>query len=75
MIENAFIEIWGDKAQFARAIGQRATTVRHWFRRGHIPDWHFAAIIDAASRAGVDLTPADLFELRQHMARERTAAE
>lgn len=70
MTRDNFISIWGSMAAFARAIDERETTVRHWFRRGSIPAWHDKKIIEAARCAGRSVSHEDMFALREALAKD-----
>ena len=67
MDKGRFIGIWGSAANLARAMGEEQATVRAWFNRGSIPAQHDAKIIAAAKTAGRNVTPQDLFDLRQSL--------
>ena len=75
MNKEAFIEIWGSAANLARAIGEGETTVRNWFNRFSIPAQYDAKIIAASKMIGRDVTPQDLFELRQSLMAARQENE
>lgn len=67
MDKEQFIRIWGSMAELARDIGEGETTVREWFRRSSIPPRHDAKIMSAAKARGRDLTPVEMFQLRQEL--------
>lgn len=71
MDKRSFISIWGSAADLARAIGEGETTVRNWFNRHSIPAKYDVKIISASRAAGREVTPQDLFELRQSLTRDR----
>lgn len=56
--------IWPSMADMARDIGENPVTVRQWRRRGVIPAWHDAAIVQAARARGYTLSLADLAQYR-----------
>lgn len=67
MDKTTFISIWGSAANLARAIGQEQATVRAWLNRRSIPAQYDAKIIAASKEVGREITPQDLFELRQNL--------
>ncbi|WP_143033596.1 carph-isopro domain-containing protein [Roseicitreum antarcticum] len=67
MNKDKLISIWGSAANLARAIGEGETTVRNWFNRGSIPARYDAKIMSASRGAGTEVTPQDLFDLRQSL--------
>jgi len=72
MDKHTFISIWGNRAQLAAAIGEGESTVRNWFNRNSIPTKYDQKLMDAAKGKGHDLTPTQLFEVRQSMTKEAT---
>jgi len=74
MDKETFISIWGSMADLARALGEGETTVRAWFARRSIPARYDAKIIEASLKAGRPVSPSDLFDLRNNLARSEDAA-
>jgi len=75
MEKQTFISIWGSAANLARAIGEEQATVRAWLNRRSIPAQYDAKIIAASKAAGHDVTPQDLFDLRQSLLADREMDE
>lgn len=67
MDKNTLISIWGSRAKLAAALGEGESTVRNWFNRGSIPHKYDARLMDAAKKAGHEVTPVHLFEVRQSL--------
>lgn len=64
------VAIWGSMTDMARGIGEGETTVRNWFGRGSIPAKYDARIMEAARKAGGQVTPDDLHRIRQALFQE-----
>ena len=58
---------FGGQVPMAEAIGITQSTIAQWNRRsgGIVPARHQQKILDAAKERGLDVTPADFFELRE----------
>jgi hypothetical protein len=57
------IALWPSSADLARDINVPADNVRKWKAHNRIPGWHFADLVAAAERRGIDGVSADVLAL------------
>lgn len=58
------VEKFGTQGALAEAIGIDPSAISHWKRRGLIPAHRQRQILEAATRRGIPVSPADFFEPR-----------
>ena len=56
------VDLFGGPSAMAHALGYRyPSMIQGWLERGRIPAKRLNEVLAGASRAGIDLTPADFF--------------
>jgi hypothetical protein len=60
---NKIIEKFGGRKNMAKALGVPLTTVQYWDEQGVIPTRRQGEVLHGAAENGIDLNPADFFDL------------
>ena len=70
MVENVknLIALWPNIQTLAADAGVSDDVARKWRSAGRIPARYFAAILDAAERRNLPVTPRDLIIMHKHTA-------
>lgn len=58
---SGIIDRFGGASRLARILSKPTRTVQSWKEVGRIPAQHQQAVLEAAMRAAIPLTPADFF--------------
>lgn len=61
---SVFQKFGGIRPMAAKLGDVPASTVKSWHKKGQIPAWRHASILEAAKKHGVKLAPSELQEIR-----------